>query len=194
MATDERPKLLCLILNKNEVNTCEMPLPWVKVEESDCVKYLTTLYGTLYSAPSGHRSIGKFVVQVLQLSLFFSLPIYLIMMILITNLTASPSPHNSLNVQSTSQHVSPQKRLIFTQEAYWNQSITLRSILNAVVLDEWIKELAALCEEHALRLSADNYEDDTYIRMVALWLRAKTRSGRTHYTTHVSERSLDTFV
>ncbi|XP_026332235.1 UPF0518 protein GF15501 isoform X3 [Hyposmocoma kahamanoa] len=82
--------------------------------------------------------------------------------------SSSPSPHNSLNVQSTSQHPSPQRRLIFTQEAYWNQSITLRSILNAVILDEWIKELAALCEEHALRLSADNYEDDTYIRMVAL--------------------------
>lgn len=71
-------------------------------------------------------------------------------------------------MQNTSYNTSPQKRLVFTQEAYWNQSITLRSILNAVMLDEWVKELAALCEEHALRLSADNYEDDTYIRTVAL--------------------------
>ncbi|XP_060805971.1 FHIP family protein GJ17503 isoform X2 [Amyelois transitella] len=72
------------------------------------------------------------------------------------------SPHSA-----TTYHASPQKRLIFTQEDYWNQSITLRSVLNAVILDEWAKELAALCEEHALRLSANN-EDDSYIRSVAL--------------------------
>ncbi|XP_073959855.1 FHIP family protein AGAP011705-like isoform X2 [Choristoneura fumiferana] len=77
-------------------------------------------------------------------------------------LSASPSqPH------SIPRAPSPQKRPVFTQEAYWNQSIALRSILNAVILDEWLKELAALCEEHALRLAA-NYEDDTYLTTVAL--------------------------
>ncbi|KAL0868371.1 hypothetical protein ABMA27_007888 [Loxostege sticticalis] len=81
---------------------------------------------------------------------------------------SSPSQQNSLSIQPATFHASPQRRFIFTQEAYWSQSITLRSILNAVLIDEWIKELAALCEEHALRLSADNYEDDTYIRSVAL--------------------------
>ncbi|XP_063832443.1 FHIP family protein GH13096 isoform X1 [Ostrinia nubilalis] len=81
---------------------------------------------------------------------------------------SSPSQQNSLNVQPATFHASPQRRFIFTQEAYWSQSITLRSILNAVLIDEWLKELAAMCEEHALRLSADNYEDDTYIRSVAL--------------------------
>lgn len=80
--------------------------------------------------------------------------------------SSSPSSHspNSLHNHTPS----PQKRLIFTQEAYWNQSVTLRSILNAVILDEWSKELSSLCEEHALRLSCENYEDDTYIRTVAL--------------------------
>ncbi|KOB78621.1 Uncharacterized protein OBRU01_02111, partial [Operophtera brumata] len=62
----------------------------------------------------------------------------------------------------------PQKRAVFTQDSYWSQSITIRTILNAVLLDEWLKELAALCEEHALRLSADSHEDDSYIRTVAL--------------------------
>ncbi|XP_053615503.1 FHIP family protein GJ17503 isoform X2 [Plodia interpunctella] len=71
------------------------------------------------------------------------------------------SPHSI-----TTYHASPQKRLIFTQEEYWNQSITLRSVLNAVILDEWVKELAALCEEHAIRLSTN--EDHSYIRSVAL--------------------------
>ncbi|XP_050679290.1 FHIP family protein AGAP011705 isoform X2 [Leptidea sinapis] len=56
----------------------------------------------------------------------------------------------------------------FTQESYWNQSVTLRAVLNAVLLDEWLKELSALCQEHALRLAAQNYEDDTYIRTIAL--------------------------
>ncbi|RVE49313.1 hypothetical protein evm_006026 [Chilo suppressalis] len=82
--------------------------------------------------------------------------------------SASPSQHNLQSLQPTTYQASPQKRLIFTQEEYWSQSITLRSILNAVLLEEWLKELAALCEEHALRLSADNYEDDTYIRSVLL--------------------------
>ncbi|XP_063896834.1 FHIP family protein GF15501 isoform X1 [Helicoverpa armigera] len=81
--------------------------------------------------------------------------------------SSSPSQNNAHSPQSNS-HASPQKRPIFTQDAYWNQSITLRSILNAVILDEWLKELAALCEEHALRLSAGNYEDDSYIHAVAL--------------------------
>ncbi|XP_049885579.1 FHIP family protein GJ17503 isoform X2 [Pectinophora gossypiella] len=81
--------------------------------------------------------------------------------------SSSPSPQ-AVSIQNSSYTSSPQKRPVFTQEAYWNQSITLRSILNAVLLDEWVKELAALCEEHALRLAADNYEDDTYIRTVAL--------------------------
>ncbi|KAI5645824.1 retinoic acid induced 16-like protein domain-containing protein [Phthorimaea operculella] len=83
---------------------------------------------------------------------------------------SSPSPQTvQLSTQNAVYHnTGPQKRLVFTEEAYWNQSITLRSILNAVILDEWVKELAAICEEHALRLSADNYEDDTYLRTVAL--------------------------
>ncbi|KAJ2954859.1 hypothetical protein O0L34_g3177 [Tuta absoluta] len=83
---------------------------------------------------------------------------------------ASASPQTvQLNTQNAVYHnAGPQKRLVFTEEAYWNQSITLRSILNAVILDEWVKELAAICEEHALRLAADNYEDDTYLRTVAL--------------------------
>ncbi|CAH0731765.1 unnamed protein product, partial [Brenthis ino] len=82
----------------------------------------------------------------------------------------SPSQQNSQSLQSSMYNSnSPlQKRPIFTQEAYWNQSITLRSVLNAVILDEWLKELSALCEEQALRLSADSYENDTYIRTVAL--------------------------
>ncbi|XP_030032429.1 UPF0518 protein GJ17503 isoform X2 [Manduca sexta] len=80
-------------------------------------------------------------------------------------MSSSPSQPTSHSLQPVS---SPLKRPIFTQESYWNQSITLRSILNAVLLDEWLKELAALCEEHALRLSAENYEDDAYISTVAL--------------------------
>lgn len=110
-------------------------------------------------------------------------------------LPASPSQQNSLSIQPATFHASPQRRFIFTQEAYWSQSITLRSILNAVLIDEWIKELAALCEEHALRLSADNYEDDTYIRSVALWLTANAAGGfRKNNKTPVraSERSFDT--
>ncbi|XP_047537499.1 FHIP family protein GJ17503-like isoform X1 [Vanessa atalanta] len=80
----------------------------------------------------------------------------------------SPTQNNSHNLQN-SVHTSPaQRHPIFTQEAYWNQSITLRSVLNAVILDEWLKELSSLCEEQALRLSADCYENDTYIRTVAL--------------------------
>ncbi|XP_063548322.1 FHIP family protein AGAP011705 [Cydia strobilella] len=79
-------------------------------------------------------------------------------------LSASPSQPHSIPHSTNS----PAKRPVFTQEAYWNQSIALRSILNAVLLDEWLKELAALCEEHALRLSAGNYEDDTYLRTVGL--------------------------
>ncbi|CAH0596429.1 unnamed protein product [Chrysodeixis includens] len=74
-------------------------------------------------------------------------------------ITHSPQPNT---------YASPHKRPNFTQEVYWNQSITLRSILNAVILDEWLKELAALCEEHALRLAAGNYEDDGYVQSVAL--------------------------
>ncbi|CAB3233314.1 unnamed protein product [Arctia plantaginis] len=81
--------------------------------------------------------------------------------------SSSPSQNHAHSPQNTT-HASPQKRPIFTQESYWNQSITLRSILNAVILDEWLKELAALCEEHALRLSAENYEDESYIESVAL--------------------------
>ncbi|XP_061379790.1 FHIP family protein GJ17503-like isoform X2 [Danaus plexippus] len=80
----------------------------------------------------------------------------------------SPSQQNSNSLQNTSNISPAQKRPIFTQEVYWNQSITLRSILNAVILDEWLKELSAICEEHALRLTADVYENDTYIRSVAL--------------------------
>uniref|UniRef100_A0A2A4K0J7 FHF complex subunit HOOK-interacting protein C-terminal domain-containing protein n=1 Tax=Heliothis virescens TaxID=7102 RepID=A0A2A4K0J7_HELVI len=81
--------------------------------------------------------------------------------------SSSPSQNNAHSPQSNS-YASPQKRPIFTQDSYWNQSITLRSILNAVILDEWLKELAALCEEHALRLSAGNYEDESYIQAVSL--------------------------
>ncbi|XP_059051686.1 FHIP family protein AGAP011705-like [Achroia grisella] len=82
--------------------------------------------------------------------------------------SSTSSPHGPHSLHNASYHASPQKRLVFTQEEYWNQSITLRSVLNAVILDEWVKELAALSEEHALRLSAQNYEDDTYIRSVGL--------------------------
>ncbi|XP_041983152.1 FHIP family protein CG3558 isoform X2 [Aricia agestis] len=80
----------------------------------------------------------------------------------------SPSPHSPQNAQNSTYLSPAQKRPIFTQEAYWNQSITLRSILNAVILEEWLKELSALCEEHALRLSAENYEDDNFVHTVAL--------------------------
>ncbi|CAH2095477.1 unnamed protein product [Euphydryas editha] len=80
----------------------------------------------------------------------------------------SPTQHNSHSLQNSVNNSSAQRLPIFTQEAYWNQSITLRSVLNAVILDEWLKELSALCEEQALRLSADCYENDTYIRSVAL--------------------------
>ncbi|XP_026735300.1 UPF0518 protein GJ17503 isoform X2 [Trichoplusia ni] len=81
--------------------------------------------------------------------------------------SSSPSQQIAHSPQ-TNTYASPHKRPNFTQESYWNQSITLRSILNAVILDEWLKELAALCEEHALRLAAGNYEDDGYIQSVAL--------------------------
>ncbi|XP_045454423.1 FHIP family protein GH13096-like [Melitaea cinxia] len=85
------------------------------------------------------------------------------------NKKSSLSPTQNSHSPQNSAHNSPAQRLpTFTQEAYWNQSITLRSVLNAVVLDEWLKELSALCEEQALRLSADCYENDTYIRTVAL--------------------------
>ncbi|XP_068619966.1 FHIP family protein GH13096-like isoform X2 [Battus philenor] len=79
------------------------------------------------------------------------------------------SPTQSPQSLENTHHNTPvYKRLVFTQEAYWNQSITLRSILNGVILDEWSKELAALCEEHALRLTSEYYEDNSYIRSVAL--------------------------
>ncbi|XP_013139619.1 PREDICTED: UPF0518 protein GJ17503-like isoform X2 [Papilio polytes] len=78
----------------------------------------------------------------------------------------SSSPTQNTSVQNN-QHIPIQKRLIFTQDDYWNQSITLRSILNAVILEEWTKELASLCEEHALRLCSE-YEDNSYKRTVAL--------------------------
>ncbi|KAJ8711841.1 hypothetical protein PYW08_008795 [Mythimna loreyi] len=81
--------------------------------------------------------------------------------------SSSPSQHLALSPPPNA-YASPQKRPVFTQDSYWNQSITLRSILNAVILDEWLKELASLCEEHALRLSAGNYEDESYIQAVAL--------------------------
>ncbi|XP_050556296.1 FHIP family protein GI14169 isoform X2 [Spodoptera frugiperda] len=81
--------------------------------------------------------------------------------------SSSPSQHHMHSPQPHT-YASPQKRPVFTQESYWNQSITLRSILNAVILDEWLKELAALCEEHALRLSANHYEDESYVQAVAL--------------------------
>ncbi|KAH9638391.1 hypothetical protein HF086_004193 [Spodoptera exigua] len=81
--------------------------------------------------------------------------------------SSSPSQHHMHSPQPHT-YASPQKRPVFTQETYWNQSITLRSILNAVILDEWLKELAALCEEHALRLSANYYEDESYVQAVAL--------------------------
>ncbi|XP_039759985.1 UPF0518 protein GJ17503 isoform X2 [Pararge aegeria] len=80
----------------------------------------------------------------------------------------SPSQQNAQSLQNSAYNTPAQKRPIFTQEVYWNQSITLRSVLNAVILDEWIKELSAICEEQALRLTADYYENDTYIRTVAL--------------------------
>ncbi|XP_045538073.1 FHIP family protein GJ17503 isoform X2 [Papilio machaon] len=81
----------------------------------------------------------------------------------------SSSPmQNTQSLQNNHQHTIIHKRLIFTQDDYWNQSITLRSILNAVILEEWSKELASLCEEHALRLCSEYYEDNSYIRTVAL--------------------------
>ncbi|KPJ18537.1 UPF0518 protein GF15501 [Papilio machaon] len=81
----------------------------------------------------------------------------------------SSSPmQNTQSLQNNHQHTFIHKRLIFTQDDYWNQSITLRSILNAVILEEWSKELASLCEEHALRLCSEFYEDNSYIRTVAL--------------------------
>ncbi|CAH2054269.1 unnamed protein product, partial [Iphiclides podalirius] len=74
----------------------------------------------------------------------------------------SSSPTQSPQSPQSGPHAPIQRRLVFTQEAYWSQSITLRSILNAVLLDEWVKELAALCEEHALRLSSRYNEDECY--------------------------------
>ncbi|XP_038207512.1 UPF0518 protein v1g243165-like [Zerene cesonia] len=76
-----------------------------------------------------------------------------------------PSPPQ-INMNYTPLHT--QKRPAFTQESYWNQSIKLRSILNAVILDEWLKELSSLCQEQALRLSAEYYEDESFIRTLAL--------------------------
>lgn len=102
---------------------------------------------------------------------------------------ASSPSQNSSSPQSIP---SPQRRPIFTQESYWNQSITLRSILNSVILDEWLKELAAICEEQALRLSVENYEDDTYIRAVALWLRARAANGFKKNDQTVHGRLVDT--
>ncbi|XP_052744395.1 FHIP family protein AAEL005291 isoform X2 [Bicyclus anynana] len=80
----------------------------------------------------------------------------------------SPSQHNALSLQNSAYNSPAQKRPLFTQEAYWNQSITLRSILNAVLLHEWLQELSAICEEQALRLTSEYYENDTYIRTLAL--------------------------
>ncbi|XP_034836130.1 FHIP family protein GJ17503-like isoform X1 [Maniola hyperantus] len=80
----------------------------------------------------------------------------------------SPSQQNTHSPQNSAYSSPAQKSPIFTQEVYWNQSITMRSVLNAVILDEWLKELSAICEEQALRLTADYYENDTYIRTVAL--------------------------
>lgn len=76
--------------------------------------------------------------------------------------TATPQPQNQIT------YTAPPKWSVFTHESYWSQSVTHRTILNAVILDEWLKELAALCEEHALKLSSDYYEDDSYIKTVAL--------------------------
>ncbi|KAG7309133.1 hypothetical protein JYU34_005055 [Plutella xylostella] len=82
---------------------------------------------------------------------------------------STSSPSSSPQSSHAAPHAaSPQRRPDFMQEEYWNQSITLRTILNAVVLDEWLKELAALAEEHALRLTTDNFEDSAYVRSVAL--------------------------
>ena len=96
-----------------------------------------------------------------------SVSMLLMLPLFIYFLASSPSQHSAHSPQPHT-YASPQKRPIFTQDTYWSQSITLRSILNAVVLDEWLKELASLCEEHALRLSAGNYEDESYIQAVAL--------------------------
>ncbi|XP_045503869.1 FHIP family protein AGAP011705 isoform X1 [Colias croceus] len=76
-----------------------------------------------------------------------------------------PSPPQ-VSMNYTPLHT--QKRPAFTQESYWNQSIKLRAILNAVILDEWLKELSSLCQEQALRLSAEYYEDESFIRTLAL--------------------------
>ncbi|CAF4880714.1 unnamed protein product [Pieris macdunnoughi] len=62
----------------------------------------------------------------------------------------------------------PAPQLPFTQESYWNKSAMHRCILNAVILDEWLKELSALCQEQALRLSAESYEHENYIRILSL--------------------------
>ncbi|XP_072933245.1 FHIP family protein AGAP011705-like isoform X2 [Epargyreus clarus] len=78
---------------------------------------------------------------------------------------ASPPQQSPQNVHYIQSRV---QKPTFTQEAYWNQSATVRSVLNAVLLDEWLKELSALAHEHALRLSADLYEDESYVRSVAL--------------------------
>lgn len=84
-------------------------------------------------------------------------------MLINSSILASQSPQ-SLPLQSPP---TIQKRVNFTQEAYWNQSTMLRGVLNAVILDEWLKELAALAEEHALRLSS-GYEDDVFVNAVGL--------------------------
>lgn len=94
-----------------------------------------------------------------------------------SNISASPSSSPQSN-HAAPHAASPQRRPDFMQEEYWNQSITLRTILNAVVLDEWLKELAALAEEHGLRLTTDNYEDSAYVRSVALWLKATAPGNR----------------
>lgn len=60
------------------------------------------------------------------------------------------------------------KTYCFTEEPFWSGSIMVRAILNSIILDEWLKEMASLAEEHALRLSADYYEDEVYLKAVGL--------------------------
>ncbi|GBP59437.1 UPF0518 protein GF15501 [Eumeta japonica] len=78
---------------------------------------------------------------------------------------SSPSPNTSLSSpHSTASY--PRRREDFTEDSYWDQSIAHRAVLNAVLLDEWLKELSALALEHSIALSADITEDDHYIRTV----------------------------
>ncbi|CAK1545484.1 unnamed protein product [Leptosia nina] len=84
----------------------------------------------------------------------------------LSNMFARKTPQSPQQQQYHSP--TPTQLPPFTQEPYWNKSAIHRCVLNAVILDEWLKELSALCQEQALRLSADSYEHESYVRILAL--------------------------